>query len=162
MKKTKRGSEDRFGRAIEVFKKHGGVLRITEATNAGIHPATLYSLRAASCSPSPLWCERRTRRRCAAPCAACFRGCPSSRPGSSRRRAFPPTAWRARSNRGRCGPPAFRCCRRPLRPARVVRAIGPGRSCLERAAPDRSPRPWPRRWSRRVWSTPPPAGRGPG
>jgi predicted transcriptional regulator of viral defense system len=42
---TKRARGDRFSRAIKVFKKHGGVLRTTEATNAGIHPATLYSLR---------------------------------------------------------------------------------------------------------------------
>lgn len=31
--------------ALQVFKKHGGMMRTFEALNAGIHPRTLYALR---------------------------------------------------------------------------------------------------------------------
>ncbi len=36
---------DRFDRAAEIFRKHGGVLRTGEALRAGIHPGTLYAMR---------------------------------------------------------------------------------------------------------------------
>jgi predicted transcriptional regulator of viral defense system len=36
---------DRFGRADRIFRKHGGILRTSEAMRAGIHPATLYAMR---------------------------------------------------------------------------------------------------------------------
>ncbi len=35
----------RFDRAAAVFKKHGGILRTTQALRAGIHPGTLYAMR---------------------------------------------------------------------------------------------------------------------
>lgn len=35
----------RFNRAIDVFKKHGGILRTSEAITSGVHPETLYSMR---------------------------------------------------------------------------------------------------------------------
>lgn len=35
----------RFERAAAVFKKHGGILRTTQALRAGIHPGTLYAMR---------------------------------------------------------------------------------------------------------------------
>jgi predicted transcriptional regulator of viral defense system len=35
----------RFDRAIGIFKKHGGILRTTQALRAGIHPGTLYAMR---------------------------------------------------------------------------------------------------------------------
>ena len=35
----------RFDRAVGIFKKHGGILRTTQAIEAGIHPATLYDMR---------------------------------------------------------------------------------------------------------------------
>ncbi|MBU4404816.1 MAG: type IV toxin-antitoxin system AbiEi family antitoxin domain-containing protein [Candidatus Aminicenantes bacterium] len=35
----------RVDKAIAVFKKHGGILRTAQAMRAGIHPATLYSMR---------------------------------------------------------------------------------------------------------------------
>lgn len=35
----------RFDKAKSIFKKHGGILRTSEAIRAGIHPATLYALR---------------------------------------------------------------------------------------------------------------------
>jgi predicted transcriptional regulator of viral defense system len=39
-----RGS--RFDRAVAVFKNHGGILRTAQALHAGIHPATIYAMRA--------------------------------------------------------------------------------------------------------------------
>ena len=44
-KRAKTKHENRFQSAIAVFKKHGGMLRTTEAIRAGIHPDTLYSMR---------------------------------------------------------------------------------------------------------------------
>lgn len=38
-----RGS--RFDRAVSIFKEHGGILRTVQAIHAGIHPATLYTMR---------------------------------------------------------------------------------------------------------------------
>ncbi len=38
-----RGS--RFDRAVSIFKEHGGILRTAQAIHAGIHPATLYTMR---------------------------------------------------------------------------------------------------------------------
>ncbi|MFH1157117.1 MAG: type IV toxin-antitoxin system AbiEi family antitoxin domain-containing protein [Pseudomonadota bacterium] len=35
----------RFGRAVVIFKKHGGILRTSQALQAGIHPSTLYAMR---------------------------------------------------------------------------------------------------------------------
>lgn len=35
----------RFDRAVEVFKKHGGILRTSQALGSGIHPSTLYTMR---------------------------------------------------------------------------------------------------------------------
>jgi len=35
----------RFDRAVELFKKSGGILRTSEALKAGIHPGTLYAMR---------------------------------------------------------------------------------------------------------------------
>lgn len=35
----------RFDRAAVIFKKHGGILRTTQALRAGIHPGTLYAMR---------------------------------------------------------------------------------------------------------------------
>ncbi len=43
MKTTKQNS--RFGRAVTIFKQHGGILRTTQALRAGIHPSTLYTMR---------------------------------------------------------------------------------------------------------------------
>ena len=40
---NKRGS--RFDRAVDVFRKHGGILRTSQALQAGIHPSTLYAMR---------------------------------------------------------------------------------------------------------------------
>ena len=40
---NKRGS--RFDRAVTIFKKHGGILRTSQALQAGIHPSTLYAMR---------------------------------------------------------------------------------------------------------------------
>ncbi len=37
--------KSRFDKAITIFKKHGGILRTSEAIEAGIHPDTLYALR---------------------------------------------------------------------------------------------------------------------
>ncbi len=42
-KRTKQAN--RFELATEIFRKHGGVLRASEAMRAGIHPDTLYSMR---------------------------------------------------------------------------------------------------------------------
>lgn len=38
-------SEPRFDRATKIFKKHGGILRTSQALQAGIHPETLYAMR---------------------------------------------------------------------------------------------------------------------
>ena len=43
MKTNRQGS--RFERAVAIFKKHGGILRTTQALRAGIHPSTLYTMR---------------------------------------------------------------------------------------------------------------------
>ncbi|MFC1889370.1 type IV toxin-antitoxin system AbiEi family antitoxin domain-containing protein [Thermodesulfobacteriota bacterium] len=46
MKKLEDGKqEDRFQRAVTVFKDHGGMLRTAEAIRAGVHPDTLYTMR---------------------------------------------------------------------------------------------------------------------
>ncbi len=37
--------DSRFGRAVDVFKKHGGILHTSQALQAGIHPSTLYAMR---------------------------------------------------------------------------------------------------------------------
>jgi len=39
------GKGSRFGRAVEIFKDNGGVLRTAQAFRAGVHPETLYALR---------------------------------------------------------------------------------------------------------------------
>ena len=36
---------DKFEKAAEVFRKHGGMLRTAEALRSGIHPRTLYAMR---------------------------------------------------------------------------------------------------------------------
>lgn len=38
-------ASDRFIRAKKIFKNHGGLLKTSQAIRAGIHPATLYSMR---------------------------------------------------------------------------------------------------------------------
>jgi predicted transcriptional regulator of viral defense system len=38
-------SESRFDRATKIFKKYGGILRTSQALQAGIHPGTLYAMR---------------------------------------------------------------------------------------------------------------------
>ncbi|MFH0725130.1 MAG: type IV toxin-antitoxin system AbiEi family antitoxin domain-containing protein [Pseudomonadota bacterium] len=40
--------DSRFTRATNIFKKHGGILRASQAFKAGIHPATLYAMRDSS------------------------------------------------------------------------------------------------------------------
>lgn len=42
---TKQPSQSRFAEEIEIFKKHGGILRTSRALSSGIHPATLYAMR---------------------------------------------------------------------------------------------------------------------
>ncbi len=37
--------QDRYERAITVFRRRGGVLRTAEALEAGVHPGTLYAMR---------------------------------------------------------------------------------------------------------------------
>jgi hypothetical protein len=37
--------DTRFDRAVGVFKRHGGMLRTTQALRAGVHPSTLYAMR---------------------------------------------------------------------------------------------------------------------
>jgi predicted transcriptional regulator of viral defense system len=37
--------DSRFARAAKIFKKHGGILRTSQALKAGIHPGTLYGMR---------------------------------------------------------------------------------------------------------------------
>lgn len=41
----KREKTDRFGRAVKIFRKHGGILSTSEAIREGVHPDTLYTLR---------------------------------------------------------------------------------------------------------------------
>jgi len=41
----RRTKKDRFTRAVEIFKKHGGILRTSEALASRIHPDTLYTMR---------------------------------------------------------------------------------------------------------------------
>ncbi len=38
-------SDSRFIKAVEIFKRHGGILRTSQAIKAGIHPETLYAMR---------------------------------------------------------------------------------------------------------------------
>ena len=38
-------SESRFDRATKIFKKNGGILKTSQALQAGIHPGTLYAMR---------------------------------------------------------------------------------------------------------------------
>ena len=45
MRGTEKNRPSRFDRAVGIFKKHGGILRTTQAIQAGIHPATLYAMR---------------------------------------------------------------------------------------------------------------------
>ncbi len=35
----------RFERAVVIFRKHSGILRTSQALQAGIHPSTLYDMR---------------------------------------------------------------------------------------------------------------------
>lgn len=37
--------DSRFTRAIKIFEQHGGILRTSQALQAGIHPETLYAMR---------------------------------------------------------------------------------------------------------------------
>ena len=37
--------DSRFARAVKIFKQHGGILRTSQALQAGIHPGTLYAMR---------------------------------------------------------------------------------------------------------------------
>ena len=37
--------DSRFDRAVDVFRKHGGILRTSQVLQAGIHPSTLYAMR---------------------------------------------------------------------------------------------------------------------
>lgn len=37
--------ETRFDKAVEVFRKRGGILRTAQAVRAGVHPSTLYAMR---------------------------------------------------------------------------------------------------------------------
>jgi len=37
--------KSRFEKAVDIFKKHGGMLRTIEALGEGIHPSTLYTMR---------------------------------------------------------------------------------------------------------------------
>ena len=41
---TQKAYRDRFERAAEIFRKHGGILRTSEAIASGIHTETLYSM----------------------------------------------------------------------------------------------------------------------
>ena len=38
-------SDSRYIKAVKIFKRHGGILRTSQAIKAGIHPATLYAMR---------------------------------------------------------------------------------------------------------------------
>ena len=44
MSKTDQSNDSRK-RAVEEFRRHGGILRTKDALSAGIHPRTLYRLR---------------------------------------------------------------------------------------------------------------------
>lgn len=46
-KKTKRQSNAGFRRAVDIFKKNGGMLRTSVALRDGIHPVTFYAMREA-------------------------------------------------------------------------------------------------------------------
>jgi predicted transcriptional regulator of viral defense system len=37
--------DSRFDRAVKIFEQHGGILRTSQALQAGIHPGTLYAMR---------------------------------------------------------------------------------------------------------------------
>jgi predicted transcriptional regulator of viral defense system len=41
----KNNQRERFTKAVDIFKKRGGLLRTAQALHEGIHPATLYELR---------------------------------------------------------------------------------------------------------------------
>jgi predicted transcriptional regulator of viral defense system len=45
MSRTSNSANDPSAKAIEIFRRHGGVLRTRDAIGAGIHPVTLYALR---------------------------------------------------------------------------------------------------------------------
>lgn len=45
MKKNKKKTKDKFERAKNIFRKHGGVLRTSEAIESGIHPRMIYAMR---------------------------------------------------------------------------------------------------------------------
>ena len=46
MKSQNRHAPDsRFAKAVKIFKQHGGILRTSQALQAGIHPGTLYAMR---------------------------------------------------------------------------------------------------------------------
>lgn len=40
-----KNNRSRFDRAVEVFKKHSGIMRTAQALESGIHPAILYAMR---------------------------------------------------------------------------------------------------------------------
>jgi predicted transcriptional regulator of viral defense system len=42
---NRHASNSRFVRAAKIFKQHGGILRTSQALQAGIHPETLYAMR---------------------------------------------------------------------------------------------------------------------
>ena len=42
---TRSSNDDSHKRALDTFRKHGGILRTKDALRAGIHPRTLYALR---------------------------------------------------------------------------------------------------------------------
>lgn len=44
-KRPNAGAENAIRQAEEIFRKHGGAMRTTEAMKAGIHPRTLYAMR---------------------------------------------------------------------------------------------------------------------
>lgn len=45
MKENKKKTADKFEQAKDIFRKHGGVLRTSEAIESGIHPRTIYTMR---------------------------------------------------------------------------------------------------------------------
>lgn len=38
-------TDSRYTKAVNIFKRHGGIFRTSQAIKAGIHPATLYAMR---------------------------------------------------------------------------------------------------------------------
>ena len=38
-------ADSRFTRAVKIFEQHGGILRTSQALEAGVHPETLYAMR---------------------------------------------------------------------------------------------------------------------